>query len=163
MHSLSLAAVTAALALFHEASSAPATNGIATNLNELAKQKGKLWFGTAADIPQTNENAEQTDKTYLSILTDPRIFGEMTPANIMKVSLMFSTAAIKFGFENVLMIVSLNTQNPHKTSSTSPAATTSSTSPNHPGPKSGATTSSGSMNSHPSSHLEPGQLRPLQP
>ncbi|KAH6709135.1 putative endo-1,4-beta-xylanase [Leptodontidium sp. MPI-SDFR-AT-0119] len=84
MHSLSLAAVTAALALFHEASSAPATNGIATNLNELAKQKGKLWFGTAADIPQTNENAEQTDKTYLSILTDPRIFGEMTPANIMK-------------------------------------------------------------------------------
>lgn len=50
-------------------------------LNDLAKEAGKLWFGTAADIPGT---AETTDPDYLAILTDPRNFGEMTPANTMK-------------------------------------------------------------------------------
>ena len=86
MHTISLAAVTAALSLCQAVVGAPTTTpAIATNLNELAKAKGKLWFGTAADIPKTNENDEQTDQAYLSILTDPKIFGELTPANIMKV------------------------------------------------------------------------------
>ncbi|KAH8765166.1 penicillium Canescens endo-1,4-beta-xylanase Xyle [Hyaloscypha finlandica] len=50
-------------------------------LNDLAQDNGKLWFGTAADIPGT---AEQTDKDYLRILTNPKNFGEITPANMMK-------------------------------------------------------------------------------
>lgn len=51
-------------------------------LNDLAKAAGKLWFGTAADIPGTDET---TDEAYLAILTNPHNFGEMTPANTMKV------------------------------------------------------------------------------
>ncbi|KAN0120215.1 glycoside hydrolase family 10 protein [Hyaloscypha variabilis] len=50
-------------------------------LNSLAQGAGKLWFGTAADIPGT---AEQTDPDYLRILENPGNFGEITPANIMK-------------------------------------------------------------------------------
>ncbi|PMD15866.1 glycoside hydrolase family 10 protein [Hyaloscypha hepaticicola] len=50
-------------------------------LNSLAQDNGKLWFGTAADIPGT---AEQTDKEYLRILENPKNFGEITPANMMK-------------------------------------------------------------------------------
>jgi endo-1,4-beta-xylanase len=53
-------------------------------LNDLAQDHGKLWFGTAADLPGT---AEQTDNEYLRILTNPKNFGEITPANYMKVGL----------------------------------------------------------------------------
>jgi hypothetical protein len=53
-------------------------------LNELAQKHEKLWFGTAADIP----GPEQQDEGYMSILNDTKIFGEITPANYMKVSLM---------------------------------------------------------------------------
>ena len=52
------------------------------NINLLAKQAGKLWFGTAADIPGT---AETTNPTYLQLLK--RNFGEVTPANSLKVRL----------------------------------------------------------------------------
>ncbi|KAF9884636.1 hypothetical protein FE257_001389 [Aspergillus nanangensis] len=49
------------------------------SLNTLAQRRGKLWFGTAADIPHT---AETTDTAYLDILK--KQFGEMTPANALK-------------------------------------------------------------------------------
>jgi len=49
-------------------------------LNDLAHTKGKLWFGTAADIP----GPEQSDVEYMTILNDTNIFGEITPANYMK-------------------------------------------------------------------------------
>lgn len=57
----------------------------ATNygLNDAAKRAGKLWFGTAADIPGTNET---TDPYYLKEFNNAHDFGEATPANIMKVS-----------------------------------------------------------------------------
>jgi endo-1,4-beta-xylanase len=50
------------------------------DLNALAQHRGKLWFGTAADIPGTSET---TDSAYLNVLR--KNFGEMTPANAMKV------------------------------------------------------------------------------
>lgn len=50
-------------------------------LNSLAQKAGKLWFGTAADIP----GPEQSDVNYMTILNDTKIFGEVTPANYMKV------------------------------------------------------------------------------
>lgn len=56
-----------------------AANG-APFLNNIAQQNGKLWFGTAADIP----GPEQQDLEYMTILNDTRIFGAITPANYMK-------------------------------------------------------------------------------
>ena len=58
----------------------------ATNygLNDAAKATGKLWFGTAADIPGT---AELSDKYYMKEFNNTHDFGEATPANIMKVKL----------------------------------------------------------------------------
>jgi len=49
-------------------------------LNNLAQAAGKLWLGTAADVP----GVEQQDKEYMTILNDTRIFGQITPANDMK-------------------------------------------------------------------------------
>jgi endo-1,4-beta-xylanase len=49
-------------------------------LNELAKKAGKLYFGTATD------NGELTNKKYVSILTNTKEFGQLTPSNGMKVS-----------------------------------------------------------------------------
>ncbi|CAI7610780.1 unnamed protein product [Penicillium palitans] len=49
------------------------------NLNALAQARGKQWFGTAADIPGTDET---TDTAYLKILKSQ--FGEITPANALK-------------------------------------------------------------------------------
>ena len=60
----------------------PVANG-GPYLNEIAQSKGKRWFGTAADIPGTGE---YTNKEYMTILNDTRIFGQITPANDMKVS-----------------------------------------------------------------------------
>jgi len=42
-------------------------------LNILARQAGKLWFGTAADIP----GPEQSDVQYMTYLNDTNIFGEV--------------------------------------------------------------------------------------
>lgn len=52
-------------------------------LNDLAREHDKLWFGTATDIP----GPEQQDEGYMTILNDTNIFGCLTPANYMKVSL----------------------------------------------------------------------------
>ena len=57
---------------------ATATN---TGLNDAAKAAGKLWFGTAADIPGTGE---AQDPYYLAEFDNVHDFGEATPANIMK-------------------------------------------------------------------------------
>lgn len=51
-------------------------------LNDAAKAAGKLWFGTAADIPGTGE---ESDKYYMREFNNTHDFGEATPANIMKV------------------------------------------------------------------------------
>ena len=64
----------------------PTTTIVATatgkfGLNDAAKQAGKLWFGTAADIP----GPEQNDKYYMKEFSNTHDFGEATPANIMKV------------------------------------------------------------------------------
>lgn len=56
-----------------------AANG-APFLNNIAQNAGKLWFGTAADVP----GPEQQNLEYMTILNDTRIFGEITPANYMK-------------------------------------------------------------------------------
>ncbi len=85
MHS-SFATAVVALASLKTALSAPHRPTGPRYLNDLAQDQGKLWFGTAADIPGT---AEQTDNDYLRILTSNRNFGEITPANMMKVSFLF--------------------------------------------------------------------------
>lgn len=50
----------------------------ATNygLDDAAKAIGKLWFGTAADIPQTGEI---TDPYYMAQFNNTHDFGEATP------------------------------------------------------------------------------------
>lgn len=53
-------------------------------LNLLARRRWKYWFGTAADIP----GPEQQDDPYMDILVNNRNWGEITPANYMKVSLL---------------------------------------------------------------------------
>lgn len=60
---------------------ATATNK-AFGLNDAAKAAGKLWFGTAVDIPGTGE---AQDPYYMREFKSPHDFGEATPANIMKV------------------------------------------------------------------------------
>jgi endo-1,4-beta-xylanase len=81
MHS-SPATTLLAFARLNTAAAAPHRPTGPRYLNSLAQNNGKLWFGTAADIPGT---AEQTDKEYLRILENPKNFGEVTPANMMKV------------------------------------------------------------------------------
>lgn len=50
-------------------------------LNDAAKKAGKLWFGTAADIPGTQE---PEDFYYMQEFNNTHDFGEATPANTMK-------------------------------------------------------------------------------
>lgn len=64
----------------------PTTTILATatgkcGLNDAAKKAGKIWFGTAADIP----GPETSDKYYMKEFNNTHDFGEATPANIMKV------------------------------------------------------------------------------
>jgi len=49
-----------------------------TKLNTAAKAAGKLYFGTATDNP------ELTDNPYDAILSDPDMFGIITPGNSLK-------------------------------------------------------------------------------
>ena len=51
-------------------------------LNDLAKATGKVYFGTAADIP----GPELSDVGYMTVLNNTHEFGQLTPANYMKVS-----------------------------------------------------------------------------
>jgi hypothetical protein len=88
MRNFSIYTVAIALAFFKPTISLP-SQGHSDNpsppyLNDLAQADGKLWFGTAADIP----GVEQQDVGYMTILNDTRIFGQVTPANYMKVSLL---------------------------------------------------------------------------
>lgn len=52
---------------------------VSAQLNELAQKAGKKYFGTATD------NGELSNTTYFKILTDTSEFGQLTPANGMKV------------------------------------------------------------------------------
>ena len=47
-------------------------------LHTLAKQGGKLYFGSATDNP------ELSDSAYVSLLSDTKEFGQITPGNAMK-------------------------------------------------------------------------------
>ncbi|MCJ1390275.1 hypothetical protein MMC18_003133 [Xylographa bjoerkii] len=49
-------------------------------LNDLAKATGKLYLGTAADIP----GPELSDVGYMTLLNNTHEFGQLTPANYMK-------------------------------------------------------------------------------
>jgi len=51
-------------------------------LNDYAKRAGLLYFGTAANIPSSGET---TDAAYQRILNNTHDFGQVTPANAMKV------------------------------------------------------------------------------
>lgn len=51
-------------------------------LNDYARATGKLYFGIAADIP----GPEQQDQYYIAELENFHDWGQMTPANYMKVS-----------------------------------------------------------------------------
>ena len=51
-------------------------------LHEAAKATGKLWFGTAADLP----GSENDDEYYMKEFNNVKDFGCATPANAMKVS-----------------------------------------------------------------------------
>ena len=64
---------------------------VSAQLNRLAKEAGKLYFGTATDNP------ELVNSTYLSILTDTEEFGQLTPGNGMKVSLISSLQFLRRG------------------------------------------------------------------
>lgn len=48
-------------------------------LNQLAQKAGKLYFGTATDT------GELTNTEYVSVLTNTKEFGQLTPANGQKV------------------------------------------------------------------------------
>ncbi len=52
-------------------------------LNDLAQSHGKLWFGSATDQPGSGED---NNTEYQTILNDTNIFGQLTPANYMKVN-----------------------------------------------------------------------------
>ncbi|KAI0834527.1 carbohydrate-binding module family 1 protein [Hypoxylon sp. FL0890] len=52
--------------------------GAAAQLNQLAKAAGKLYFGSATD------NGELSDTTYVNILKDSNMFGQITPGNGQK-------------------------------------------------------------------------------
>lgn len=59
-------------------------------LNEYAKEAGKLYFGTASDIPPVDDQgAELYDQGYMSLLNDSNMFGQRTPANIMKARISY--------------------------------------------------------------------------
>ncbi|KAI5365083.1 Putative glycoside hydrolase family 10 domain, glycoside hydrolase superfamily [Septoria linicola] len=54
--------------------------GRQSGLNEAAQAAGKMWFGTAINIP----GPQQDDQHYMSEFRSSRDFGQATPANSMK-------------------------------------------------------------------------------
>jgi endo-1,4-beta-xylanase len=64
---------------------------VSAQLNRLAKEAGKLYFGTATDNP------ELVNSTYVSILTDTEEFGQLTPGNGMKVSFISGLRFLRRG------------------------------------------------------------------
>ena len=107
-------------------------------LNDLAKAKGKLWFGSATDQPGTGED---TDIAYQTILNNTDIFGQLTPANYMKVRI----SMLRRG--PVLTYHSSLPRSQSRMSSTTLVAMLSSTSPKTTANSSAVTTSSGLISS----------------
>jgi hypothetical protein len=105
-------------------------------LNEIAQSKGKLWFGISTEIP----GSEQLDQEYMTILNDTKIFGQLTPANYMKVRCCLQSAHQKSQTEYP---GSKYSRSPKKTSSTILVAPSSSTSPKTTTSACAATTCSG--------------------
>ncbi|RDX45682.1 endo-beta-1,4-glucanase [Lentinus brumalis] len=60
------------------AASLPVSTSNVAGLHVLAKQAGKLYFGTATDNP------ELTNTSYTAILNNSQMFGQITAANSMK-------------------------------------------------------------------------------
>jgi endo-1,4-beta-xylanase len=58
-----------------------AGQGAQAQLNTAAKAAGLLYFGTATD------NSELSDTTYVQELDNTQDFGQITPANSMKVDI----------------------------------------------------------------------------
>lgn len=54
------------------------TGSLNVKLNTLAKGRGKAYFGSATDNP------ELTNTTYVRMLDDNTMFGQLTAANSMK-------------------------------------------------------------------------------
>jgi endo-1,4-beta-xylanase len=77
---------------------APSSNNNNVNLDKIARRNGMLWFGTAADIPGTSETS---DKSYLKVLQ--KQFGEMTPANALKVSQSACYSLIGVGADTTIL------------------------------------------------------------
>ncbi|KAG9523534.1 glycoside hydrolase, partial [Aureobasidium melanogenum] len=85
-HSASTSAVVTTTTTSSASNTVQTTTLLATatgkkGLNDYAKQAGKLYFGTAADVPGTNET---TDKYYRAELANRDDWGQVTPANAMK-------------------------------------------------------------------------------
>jgi hypothetical protein len=57
-----------------------AGSALADGLNARAKAVGKVYFGTAVD------NGDLSDNSYMQELDNSQDFGQLTPANSMKVS-----------------------------------------------------------------------------
>jgi hypothetical protein len=86
-------------------------------LNQLAQKAGKLYFGTATD------NGELNNTEYVSILTDTKEFGQLTPANGMKVRCDPTPPPLLPNvLDGILTTTSGNLLSPSTTSSTSPMA-----------------------------------------
>lgn len=90
--------LTATALLAGLATAAPSSNKNNVNLDKIARRNGMLWFGTAADIPGTSET---TDRPYLKILQ--KQFGEMTPANALKVSQSACYSLIGIGADTMIL------------------------------------------------------------
>lgn len=92
-----------------------------SELNDYAKAIGKVYFGTAADIPGPGLQ----DNAYLAVLNNTHEVGQLTPTNYMKVFVPLGVPAhIEYAKNTSTSLPSRNVM-----SSTTPAATTSSTSP----------------------------------
>lgn len=57
---------------------ATTTPSSTAGLHTLAKAKGKLYFGSATDNP------ELSDSVYVTLLSNNKEFGQITPGNSMK-------------------------------------------------------------------------------
>ena len=75
---LSALAIPAPSPTLGNAAALPTSTANVAGLHALAKQAGKLYFGTATDNP------ELTDAPYVAILNDVEMFGQITAANSMK-------------------------------------------------------------------------------
>ncbi|KAH9917921.1 endo-beta-1,4-glucanase [Epithele typhae] len=60
------------------AAALPTSTAKVSGLHALAKQAGKLYFGTATD------NGELTNQPYVAVLNNGQMFGQITAANSMK-------------------------------------------------------------------------------